>query len=65
MIKTEVVNIPANYERHGIIEIVDNYVRFDTSGGEYGPCVFPLNLLMEKVIEHCTKQKIEKHGKGD
>lgn len=52
MIKTEIASVPANYERKGMIECIDERFIFDTSGGEYGPCEIPLWLLEEKLYEH-------------
>ena len=55
MITTKVMKQEVKWSREGIIELIDNRVRIDTSNGEYGSLYFDISLLKEKLIEHERK----------
>ena len=53
---TEVITTDANYGRIAYLKLVNDTVIFDDSDGEYGPTEFPIQLLVEKLMEHGLKK---------
>ena len=51
-----VINVEVQYGRHAILEIIEDIVIFDTSGGEYGPYMFSLQYL-EDYIDKYKKER--------
>lgn len=52
---TEVIKVECNYGRPGILSLIDNNVVFDTSDDEYGPVIFDIKILEDKIKEHKEK----------
>jgi hypothetical protein len=54
---TLVIHKELRWGRCGLIELIGEEVVIDTSDGEYGPLVIPIELLEQKLKEHKEKLK--------